>query len=398
MASITNILEQTSQQFAANASAITGTIGASVLKENPYMSLVAKGNFDSNTASTHTAITEGRAVSGTSRARPEFIAQSASCNAPMFMHKSGSTSYQYSPKVFIGTSEPICISGAQQIYKGQIMQRYNKTVDLVKEIIWADIRANLIVLSGLKYVATTGGMATGLTGGVAKISTAFAAVQSDTDLTFAQVQDLAKRMRTNFNVKPFGSGEDKHLRLIASEELQDKLRMDSGSLADYRAIAAGGSKDAEKTLKGYTYTPTYRGIAYGTEEQPERYTYSGGVYTVVEPEIEEVSTTGSISVPNPAWINAPYESALLVGDDNFRREVPLQFTGEGPAKFQDQNFGGKVEFLNIRDNKDNIFADKGFFAFRIGVAYRPMNAHHVCAIIFKRCTSYTLTTCAGLSS
>jgi hypothetical protein len=209
--------------------------------------------------------------------------------------------------------------------------------------------------------------------------------------------------------QPFGAGEDRHARLIASPDLLDSLRNDLGGAAGpggYQggpvvplgSLAAGGDKGAIDALKNFMFTPLYRGIKFGEDPLPLRLNWTGGQYVPVDPNSAYSATVGTVAIASQAWINASHEVSFLFFDKSFERQVPAPWVGEGKAKFERQMFGGEIQFKNHPDMSVNLWGDWGVMAYRIGRAFRPIYPWNVAAIISKRCVEDdNVVTCTGVT-
>jgi|TARA_R110002110_G_scaffold83288_1_gene216189 hypothetical protein len=138
---------------------------------------------------------------------------------------------------------------------------------------------------------------------------------------------------------------------------------------------------------------TYNGFIHMIDDMPPRYTFAGGVYTLVEPYILDSSdaTNPKLAV-NPAWRSAGFQDSYIYLRNAIQFRVPASVTGVSKAKFNPQNYMGDFRWLNIQNDDDTSTAynpDKTIGRFR-GVmmsASEGINPHLMFTIRHKVCTS-----------
>lgn len=388
--------DQAAQVFATQANRLYGMIGSSLAVEVPYISVLEKGTFPAAIADRLTSIIQGRAAPGDSLVQPTFTNQVDVCDNSGQTDQNGTNQYTYYAKIKTGLSEKICFNKGFHAFAGSMSSQFSALQQLSTEYINADVRWELFARSGVKAVVKSGvNYVSTIAGGYNQIDTPAPAVESDGRLTYSLLQKYAAFMREVLKVKTFGAGMASHLRFIGSWEILEALRADLGGASGTNAVlsgplsplAAGGDKMAVDALKSYAFTPEFRGINLGKDQQPLRANWNGAGYTFVEPEITQAGTTGNVAVPNPAWLVASHEVGFLFGKGSFERQVPAPWTGEGKIRFDRQMFGGEIQFLSHRDMTRNLFGDFGVLAYRIGRAFRPLYPWFVMPIIYKRCDS-----------
>lgn len=397
-----------SQFFSRDSQRLYGPIASSIQSEVPYIGCLKSGTFPAAVAATLLSVAQGRPYMGTSAANPSFTPMlnlCGSCSVPV--DQNGTNQYSYDAEINNGISDKICLNQGFSAFMGSLMAQLEAYQKGVTELINADVRWQMFQRSGIKVVVQSGvPLSSMLTGGEYSIDTPVPAVQSNATIPFALLQEINRYMRSTVRVQPFGSGDDRHTRIIASPDLLDQYRNDLGGAAGpgganivpLGQVAAGGNEMAIKALTGYQFTPMYRGMKFGEDQIPLRLNWSGGTYSPVDPNAPYSATVGTVSIAAQAWIQASHEASFMFYDKSFERQVPAPWVGEGKAKFERQMFGGEIQFKNHPDMAANLWGDYGVMAYRIGRAFRPIYPWSVVTIISKRCAQNdNVVTCTGVS-
>lgn len=399
------------QFFSNDSTRLYGPIAKSLSLEVPYIGCLKSGVFPNSVSATLLSVAQGRPYLGTSLANPSFTPMlnlCGSCSVPV--DQNGTNQYSYIAEIANGISDKICLNQGFSAFMGSLMAQLEAYQTSIVELINADIRWSLFQACGIKCVVQTGvSVPAMITGGEYSYNTPVPAIEAEATLPFSLLQSLNRYLRTVPRCTPFGAGDGRHARLIASPDLLDSLRNDLGGAAGPGGVAggpqvplgypaAGGNKEAQGAIMDYMFTPLYRGIKFAEDPQPLRLNWSGGTYTPVDPNSPYSSTVGTVSIASQSWINASHEVAMLFYDKSFERQVPAPWTGEGKAKFERQMFGGEIQFKNHPDMAANLWGDWGVMAWRVGRAYRPIYPWNTTAIIVKRCVEQdNVVYCTGVT-
>jgi hypothetical protein len=292
----------------------------------------------------------------------------------------------------------VCIKGAWSAIKTAYSAAEDSLKKQIVQLNNSDIRATLVDRSGCKMVVNSAGSFDQMFDGTMQaIDKPFTTVLGLPNAmpTIKLIQYAAQVMREDLLVEGFeGRNGDTILKLIGGNQLIDFLRDDANVRDDFRYIAAGTYDVGKNTLTRYTWEGPYRGIGMGIDPQPLRFNAvnGSGQPVFIEPEIGVETDNGFGSRPNPSWMRAKYEIALLMGQNSFRKLTPDSFTGEGTFKWPSQSATGTLIWRNIEDNDSNVWRDFGRHFFQFERAYRPERPHSVCAIAFARSqTDFGLT-------
>lgn len=411
MANVTachDFITSANEVFSKNSELLYGPIYEQLVASVPYISVLKSGTFPANVAATLLAVSQGRTKMGSSLAAPSFDDMLNLCgSADLTVDRNGTNQWPYKIQIGSGRSEQICLNTAWSAFAGSLMSLVNAYQNGVTQLINADIRWQIFLRSGVKAVVQTGTtIANMMVGGENQIDVAVPAVESDAALDVTTLLAFNRRMRSNLFVKPFGgTGGGAHARLLAGPDVLDNLRNDMGGAAQGNALimplgalAAGGDGMAREGLKSYLFEQLIRGVMFGEDQRPLRLNWNGAGYDPVDPDVDDPSSAGTVAVTSPAWEAASHEVQFLFYENSFQRLTPEAWNGQGKVKFQQQMYGGQLQFISNPDMNCNLFGDWGVLAHRIGRALKPLSPWSVLPIISKRCIEgQTLETCTGVS-
>lgn len=305
-----------------------------------------------------------------------------------------------------GQSQPICVRQQYFVVEKQLDQSVQMLKQGIADVISADIRSNLLNLSGMKFVVPAPGTApeAGLTGSEWAVSTAFNGNFPGDRLTFQYAKWLRDNIAYRFRPPMFGKGPDAHAILITSWELNDALRTDAPVNNTLVASTTGGYQDGHEGLWAYAFIDSnFRGLKFAIDPTPLRFNGldAQGNPVLIEPYLQvATNSTGLTWKTNPAWEYAAYEVSFMVFAKNaFGRLTPENYSGEDGAKWPTGMFGGELKWFNPLESC-NRWQDFGWFQFRIVRAIQPYAPHYVCSIISKRCRGEftdATDTCADIS-
>jgi hypothetical protein len=373
---------------------------------DPYSNVVTQDTFDSGYGEQQIYSATPRTAMNQSLTAPEFTVFSESCQLAPPVAKWGTYQYTSVPGVLEGQSAPICVRQQYFIVEKQLDQAVTMLKQGITSVISADIRSNLLNLSGMKFVvpAPGGVPESGLSGSEWAVSTNFNGNFPGDRLTFQYAKWLRDYIAYNFTPPMFGKGPDAHAILITSYELNDALRTDAPVNNALVASTTGGYEDGHSGLWAYAFIDSnFRGLKFAIDPVPLRFNGldANGNPVLIEPYLQvSTNATGLTWKANPEWINAAYEVWFMIFAKNaFGRLTPENYSGEGAAKWPTGMFGGELEWFNQKESC-NRWMDFGWFQFRIVRAFQPYAPHYTLAGISKRCRgSFTdaTDTCADIS-
>jgi hypothetical protein len=299
----------------------------------------------------------------------------------------GTTEYLYQLQTLRGAGPRVNVKTARAAFKGSYLQAQVALEKTILQIINADIRYQLLVQSGIKYVCnSTQSFTSNLTGDMQQINTKFAAVQPDSPMNFKTLYKIGTFLREEMLAEPFASKDGEFFQVLASADQIEVFRNDADVKEDLLYLTAGSFKLGEDSITGYQFMG-YRGFAFGIDQQPLRSAgvNNDGTITVIEPIVAAAVTNGFGQRRNPSWVSASYEVLFIMAGESFKRLVPESYVGEGTFRFAPQLAMGELEWTYYRDNFDNQFGDYGQHIYQISRAFQPIRPQNVCAVIYKRC-------------
>jgi hypothetical protein len=320
------------------------------------------------------------------------IAQSTTLpsNSTITPDSVGTTEYLYQLQTLRGAGPRVNVKTARAAFKGSYLQAQVALEKTILQIINADIRYQLLVQSGIKYVCnSTQPFTSNLTGDMQQINTKFALINPDSPMNFKTLYKIGTFLREEMLAEPFASKDGEFFQVLASADQIEVFRNDADVKEDLLYLTAGSFKLGEDSITGYQFMG-YRGFAFGIDQQPIRTSQvnADGSITAVEPVIKAAVTNGYGQRRNPAWVSnvtAPYEVLFVIAGESFKRLVPESYVGEGTFRFAPQLAMGELEWTYYRDNYENQFGDYGQHIYQISRAMQPIRPQNVCAVIYKRC-------------
>lgn len=373
---------------------------------DPYSNIVAQETFQSGYGEQQIYSAIPRTAMNQSLTAPEFTNFSESCQLTPPVARWGAYQYTSTPGVLQGQSQPICVRQQYFVVEKELTQAVDMLKKGITAVISADIRSNLLNLSGMKFVvpAPGGVPESGLSGSEWAVSTNFNGNFPGDRMTFQYAKWLRDYIAYNFTPTMFGKGMDAHAIYITSYELNDALRTDAPVNNTLTASTTGGYADGHEGLWRYAFIDSnFRGLKFAIDPVPLRFNGldANGNPVLIEPYLQvATNSTGLTWKANPAWVNAAYEvSFMIFSKSAFARLTPENYSGEDGAKWPTGMFGGELKWVNPLESC-NPWQDFGWFQYRIVRAVQPWAPHFVCACISKRCRgSFTdnTDTCPDIS-
>jgi hypothetical protein len=391
---------------------LVGSVARSLAANSPFINLLDGGTFPSGVSDEQRTAVQMPAAPGDSLAIPTFVNDTAVCGTTGSQDLADAINYIYRLKTKRSFGPRICVKQGYSAFKSSYSAAEDSLNKLVTQYINADVRAQLYLNSGSKFVAAAGYCFEDLfTGGdFPDVGVQFANVLPTGPVTFKAVHYLARHLKEVLwaDMWEAGGKAQMHFRFIGSSDIVESLRNEVGVERVMLALAAGSYKLGEASLAGYSWetAPAYRGIAFGVDQTPLRATgfNPDGSLALVNPRltVTDAANNRAYSKTNPDWLAAEYEVAFLVAPMTFKRLVPEKYVGEGSFKFAPQLHMGELEWHYVRDNDCNIWGDFGWHIYQITRAYQPQRPHHIIPILYKRCKAdlgleeCTVTSCESL--
>jgi hypothetical protein len=405
------------QNFASkDVNRIVGQIARVLARKSPYINSIDGGTLP-NSSDVVRSVVEEIAYTPNSIAAPVFVndadlsfgAYSAVANASTSTWGStiaqstsfpssstiatdsvGTTEYLYQLQTLRGAGPRVNVKTARASFKGSYLQAQVALEKTILQIINADIRYQLLVQSGIKFVCnSTQPFTSNLTGDMQQINTTFAKINPDSPMNFKTLYRIGTFLREEMLAEPFASKDGEFFQVLASADQIEVFRNDADVKEDLLYLTAGSFKLGEDSITGYQFMG-YRGFAFGIDQQPIRTAAvnTDGTITPIEPVIKAAVTNGFGQRRNPSWVSttsAPYEVLFVIAGESFKRLVPESYVGEGTFRFAPQLAMGELEWTYYRDNYENQFGDYGQHIYQISRAIQPIRPQNVCAVLYKRC-------------
>ncbi len=358
---------------------------------DPYSNLVEGGTTPNNAGEQIKTLVTSRLVTNQSLTAPSFgNLENTSCGLIGPAAEFGQTQFTTTLEVLRGKGPTICVNQARFAVLDAYRIAEQNLKDAIKTVNAADIRNQLLRLSGVKAVLTTGATNLGqlLTGGYNQVSVNFLGGLPTSPVSYKFLVALSNYMRDNLSPEFFGDGSGQYFVFIGGSDQIETLRNETNVKSDLQAFAKGGFSDAKNELMKYAFIDyPYRQIKLAIDQQPLRFnTVNGsGFPNFIEPLVRTVTDFGVQNLTNPAWVNANYEVGFLVSKGAFRRLVPERFVGEGTFKWEPQYIMGELMWSNIKDNQCNPWGDFGFHLYQIVRAFQARRPHGVIPMLYKRC-------------
>jgi hypothetical protein len=392
---------------------IVGRIAESLVGNSVFINMLEGGVFEQGTSDTQRSVVQMPAAPGDSLAIPTFVDHQEACGTIGQQDLADTIEFLYRLETKRGYGPRVCMNQGYSAFKDSYIMAEDSLVKLVTQYINADIRAQLYLRSGSKFVAAAGYCFDDLfTGGehTDVNTTLFANVLPTGPLNFKTLHALARYLKEALyaDMWPGGGQGQPHFRFVAGPDQIETLRADTTVRHDAFFLAAGRYRFGDATLQGYSFenSPAYRGLAFGVDQTPLRATgfNPDGTLAVVNPRliVRNPAKNTAYSVHNPAWLRAEYEVGFLVAPNSFKRLVPERYVGEGSFRFNPQLHMGELKWHYQVDNDCNVFGDFGWHIYQIIRAYKPVRPHFVIPILYKRCPGdlglepCTDTSCAPL--
>lgn len=371
---------------------------------DPYANIVEGGTTPNHNGEQIKTLVTNRMVTNQSLTQPSFGATIDSCGTVGPKAEFGQTVFTTSLETLRGQGPTICLNQARFAVLDSYRIAEQNLKDAVKTVNAADIRNQLLTLSGVKAVLKAGATSLSqiLTGGYNQVAVNFIGGLPTSAASYKFLIALANYMRDNLSPQYFGDGAGQFVVFISSSDQTEVLRNEAGIKQEALAFVTGNDKAIGDALKRYAFVDIpYRGIKLAIDQQPLRFNEvdANGFPVLIEPLTRTVTDYGVENATNPDWVNAEYEVGFLVSKGTFKRLVPERFVGEGSFKFDPQFIMGELDWHYLKDNTCNVWGDFGFHIYQIVRAMQPRRPHGVIPVLYKRCAlDLGLSTCTSLTT
>ena len=371
--------------------------------QDPYANLIEGGTTPNNSGETIRTLVTNRMVTNQSLTRPSFSDTIDQCGTVGPKAEYGQTEFTTKLQTMRGQGPNICLNQARYSVLDSYRIAEQNLKDAIKTLNAADIRNQLLTLSGVKVVLRAGATNLGqvMTGGYNQVSTNFLGVLPDAPVSHKFLVVLSNYMRDNLSPEFFGDGAGQHFVFISSSDQTEVLRNEAGVKQDLLGITQGSFSEGKDIIKKYAFIDyPYRGLKLAIDQQPLRFnTIDGNGFPVfIEPLVSTVTDYGVENATNPDWVSAQYEVGFLVSKGTFKRLVPERYVGEGTMKFDPQFVMGELQWHYVLDSTCNVWGDFGFHKYQIVRAFQSRRPHGVIPILYRRCAlDLGLTQCDGLT-
>ncbi len=357
---------------------------------DPFANIVEGGTTPNNMGEQIRTLVTNRMVTNQSLVTPSFSPTIEQCGVVGPKAEFGQTVFTTSLETLRGQGPTICLNQARYSVLDSYRIAEQNLKDAIKALNAADIRSQLLTLSGVKVVLKAGATSLGqiLTGGYNQVSVDFLGGVPTSAVSHKFLVVLANYMRDNLSPEFFGDGAGQNFIGIFGSSQVEVLRNEAGVKADLLALVTGNEKAAQDEIKKYAFIDyPYRGIKLGIDQQPLRFNSvdGDGFPVLIEPLVRTVTDYGVENATNPDWVNADYEVGFLISKGTFRRLVPERFVGEGSFKFDPQFVMGELKWHYQPDNICNVWGDFGFHIYQIVRAFQARRPHGIIPILYKRC-------------
>lgn len=371
--------------------------------QDPYANIVEGGSTPNNMGEQIKTLVTNRMVTNQSLVSPEFGATIDSCGTVGPKAEFGQTAFTTSLATMRGQGPTICLNQARYSVLDSYRIAEQNLKDAIKSLNAADIRSQLLTLSGVKAVAKAGATSLSqiLSGGYNQVAVDFIGGVPTAPVSHKFLVALTHYMSDNLSPEYFGDGAGRYMVFISSSEQTEVLRNEAGLKQELLAFVTGNDKGVGDALKKYAFIDyPYRGIKLAIDQQPLRFNEvdANGFPVLIEPLVRTVTDYGVENATNPDWIDAEYEVGFLVSKGAFRRLVPERYIGEASFKFDPQFVMGELAWHYQKDNTCNVWGDFGFHIYQIVRAFQPRRPHGVIPVLYKRCAQdLGLSSCEGIT-
>lgn len=337
------------------------------------------------------------ATFGATDPRPEWMnisLDSTSDQIPITVNRTGATTYSYSRFITRLASEKLDVLRMRQSWQAQ-QQAENIVKQLVRAVgnAWSRFyRQSYINIASYKLIPTKAGIV-----GLDVVSNdinSMPEVKPEAALNddlMNQAWQLLINEGAGDSAAFMDQGSPVFLAYTSKDTVDFILRENQVIHKDWNFAEAAEGKEAT-LLRQLGVKWTYKGFTYVVDNMNPRYTFDdskpAGQKWVEVPQYTPVETTvGTRYVPNPAYMNAPYEDTIIFVKDVYKSLVPRPVSAYGQAKWDPVTYAGELTWVNNKDNDANYMGTQGLFVATLSAAPMPVFPRHGVVIRHIRTTS-----------
>lgn len=337
------------------------------------------------------------ATFGATDPRPEWMnisLDSTSDQIPITVNSTGATTYSYSRFITRLASEKLDVLRMRQSWQAQ-QQAENIVKQLVRAVgnAWSRFyRQSYINIASYKLIPTKAGIV-----GLDVVSNdinSMPEVKPEAALNddlMNQAWQLLINEGAGDSAAFMDQGSPVFLAYTSKDTVDFILRENQVIHKDWNFAEAAEGKEAT-LLRQLGVKWTYKGFTYVVDNMNPRYTFddskpTGQKWVEVPQYIPVETTVGIRYVPNPAYMNAPYEDTIIFVKDVYKSLVPRPVSAYGQAKWDPVTYAGELTWVNNKDNDANYMGTQGLFVATLSAAPMPVFPRHGVVIRHIRTTS-----------
>lgn len=337
------------------------------------------------------------ATFGATDPRPEWMnisLDSTSDQIPITVNRTGATTYSYSRFITRLASEKLDVLRMRQSWQAQ-QQAENIVKQLVRAVgnAWSRFyRQSYINIASYKLIPTKAGIV-----GLDVVSNdinSMPEVKPEAALNddlMNQAWQLLINEGAGDSAAFMDQGSPVFLAYTSKDTVDFILRENQVIHKDWNFAEAAEGKEAT-LLRQLGVKWTYKGFTYVVDNMNPRYTFddtkpTGQKWVEVPQYIPVETTVGTRYVPNPAYMNAPYEDTIIFVKDVYKSLVPRPVSAYGQAKWDPVTYTGELTWVNNKDNDANYMGTQGLFVATLSAAPMPVFPRHGVVIRHIRTTS-----------
>jgi hypothetical protein len=337
------------------------------------------------------------ATFGATDPRPEWMnisLNSTSDQIPITVNRTGATTYSYSRFITRLASEKLDVLRMRQSWQAQ-QQAENIVKQLVRAVgnAWSRFyRQSYINIASYKLIPTKAGIV-----GLDVVSNdinSMPEVKPEAALNddlMNQAWQLLINEGAGDSAAFMDQGSPVFLAYTSKDTVDFILRENQVIHKDWNFAEAAEGKEAT-LLRQLGVKWTYKGFTYVVDNMNPRYTFddskpTGQKWVEVPQYIPVETTVGTRYVPNPAYMNAPYEDTIIFVKDVYKSLVPRPVSAYGQAKWNPVTYAGELTWVNNKDNDANYMGTQGLFVATLSAAPMPVFPRHGVVIRHIRTTS-----------
>lgn len=173
-------------------------------------------------------------------------------------------------------------------------------------------------------------------------------------------------------------GRPLYMLVTSSQTSRSLIKSDPAIREDFRS-----SNESDTLLQGLGYQHTYNGFFHAVDPTPRRFNWDGGGTQWVR--VPAWTVAGDVVVQNPDYANATHEDTIIFVNNVYEALVPGTISKIKDMEYGAQNYIGEIEWVNIKNETDNIRGKNGFFYAEMQSAVRARNTEFGIVVRHLRC-------------